>query len=116
MFTFADRDCATSYPEIVNAIRAISLRPGGAAAGVEVTEEREPRARASSWRALVPVWWRLGRVAGSPGPSLTRGRTPRPRVKLACIPFPGGRPPYPPGSSLRSPNPSGRLGVLWRAA
>ena len=41
VFTFADRDCATSYPEIVNSIHAFSLRPGGGPSGVEVTEERE---------------------------------------------------------------------------
>ena len=40
VFTFVDRDCATSYPDIVDSIRTFSLRPSGsAAAGVEVTEE-----------------------------------------------------------------------------
>jgi arginine deiminase len=42
VFTFADRDCATSYPDIVNSIHAFTLRPGGGPSGVEVTEEREP--------------------------------------------------------------------------
>jgi arginine deiminase len=40
VFTFTDRDCATSYPDIVDSIHTFSLRPSGsAAAGVEVTEE-----------------------------------------------------------------------------
>jgi arginine deiminase len=43
VFTFADRDCATSYADIVEGIHTFSLRPSGrATAGVEVTEEREP--------------------------------------------------------------------------
>jgi arginine deiminase len=42
VFTFADRDCATIYPDIVNSIHTFSLRPTDAGAGVEVTEEREP--------------------------------------------------------------------------
>jgi arginine deiminase len=42
VFTFADRDCATAYPEIVNGIHTFSLRPAGPGAGVEVTEETKP--------------------------------------------------------------------------
>lgn len=42
VFTFADRDCATIYPDIVGAIHPFSLRPGGDGAPVDVTEEREP--------------------------------------------------------------------------
>jgi arginine deiminase len=39
VFTFADRDCATVYREIVDGIRAYSLRPTDKEAGVEVTRE-----------------------------------------------------------------------------
>jgi arginine deiminase len=42
VFTFADRDCVTIYPEIVGNIHTFSLRPSGNAAGVEVTEEQVP--------------------------------------------------------------------------
>ena len=47
VFTFADRDCATAYPEIVDTIHTFSLRPGGrspegGAAAIEITEEKEP--------------------------------------------------------------------------
>ncbi|HEX6525809.1 MAG TPA: arginine deiminase [Streptosporangiaceae bacterium] len=42
VFTFADRDCVTIYPEIVDNIHTFSLRPSGNAAGVEVTEEEVP--------------------------------------------------------------------------
>jgi arginine deiminase len=47
VFTFADRDCATVYPEIVDTIHTFSLRPGGrspegGAAAIEITEEKEP--------------------------------------------------------------------------
>jgi arginine deiminase len=46
VFTFADRDCATCYPEIVNGIHTFSLRPAAArsdgAVGIEVTAERAP--------------------------------------------------------------------------
>jgi arginine deiminase len=42
VFTFADRDCATIYPEIVNNIHTFSLRPADSGAGVDVTEEQSP--------------------------------------------------------------------------
>ena len=42
VFTFADRDCATIYPDIVNDIHTFSLRPAGTGAGVDVTVERQP--------------------------------------------------------------------------
>lgn len=38
VFTFADRDLVTYYPDIVEAIRAVSLRPAGYG-GIEVTAE-----------------------------------------------------------------------------
>ena len=41
VFTFADRDCATYYPPIVDSIHTFSLRPGDGGAGVEVTEEKD---------------------------------------------------------------------------
>jgi arginine deiminase len=42
VFTFADRDCATIYPEIVEGIHTFSLRPANSATGVDVTQERAP--------------------------------------------------------------------------
>jgi arginine deiminase len=42
VFTFADRDCVTIYPDIVDDIHTFTLRPTGAGAGVDVTEERQP--------------------------------------------------------------------------
>jgi len=42
VFTFADRDCATIYPDIVNNIHTFSLRPGRTGAGVDVTDEQRP--------------------------------------------------------------------------
>ncbi len=42
VFTFADRDCATVYPDIVDTIHTFSLRPGGTGADIEITEEKEP--------------------------------------------------------------------------
>jgi arginine deiminase len=39
VFTFADRDVATLYPNIVDGIHAFSLRPSDRAPGVEVTDE-----------------------------------------------------------------------------
>jgi arginine deiminase len=41
IFTFADRDCVTTFPEIVDAIHTFTLRPGDKGT-VEVTEEKEP--------------------------------------------------------------------------
>ena len=41
VFTFADRDCATYFPPIVDSIHTFSLRPGDGGAGVEVTEEKD---------------------------------------------------------------------------
>ncbi len=40
VFTFADRDVATAYRDIVDGIRPFSLRPTDKAPGVEVTEEK----------------------------------------------------------------------------
>jgi arginine deiminase len=43
VFTFADRDCVTVYPDIVTGIHTFSLRPAdNVATGVEVTEEHLP--------------------------------------------------------------------------
>jgi len=42
VFTFADRDCVTIYPDIVDNIHTFTLRPGSTGAGVDVTEERQP--------------------------------------------------------------------------
>jgi arginine deiminase len=39
VFTFADRDVATVYPNIVDGIHAFSLRPSDRAPGIEVTDE-----------------------------------------------------------------------------
>lgn len=39
VFTFADRDCVTIYPEIVHDIQAFTLRPSDAAPGFEITTE-----------------------------------------------------------------------------
>ena len=41
IFTFADRDCVTTFPEIVDGIDAFTLRPGDKAA-VDVTPEKDP--------------------------------------------------------------------------
>jgi arginine deiminase len=41
VFTFADRDCATYYPPIVDGIHTFSLRPSDSGAGVKVTEEKD---------------------------------------------------------------------------
>jgi len=41
VFTFADRDCVTSYGHIVDGINTFSLRPG-VTGPVEVTEEKKP--------------------------------------------------------------------------
>jgi arginine deiminase len=42
VFTFADRDCVTIYPDIVDNIHTFTLRPTSVGAGVDVTEERQP--------------------------------------------------------------------------
>ncbi|MFE6158709.1 arginine deiminase [Streptomyces sp. NPDC056486] len=39
VFTFADRDIVTLYPKIMDAVHSFTLRPGGKAAGVEITDE-----------------------------------------------------------------------------
>jgi arginine deiminase len=39
VFTFADRDIATAYPRIVDAIHSFTLRPSDRPPGVEVTDE-----------------------------------------------------------------------------
>jgi arginine deiminase len=41
VFTFADRDCVTTYPDIVDGIHTFTLRPGDTTA-VEVTAEKDP--------------------------------------------------------------------------
>ena len=40
VFTFADRDCVTTYPDIVNGIHTFTLRPGDRPA-IEVTAEKD---------------------------------------------------------------------------
>lgn len=42
VFTFADRDCVTLYPHIVDQIHTFTLRPIDKAPGVEVIEESAP--------------------------------------------------------------------------
>jgi arginine deiminase len=41
IFTFADRDCVTTFPDIVEGIHAFTLRPGDKTP-VEVTSEKDP--------------------------------------------------------------------------
>ncbi len=41
IFTFADRDCVTTFPEIADGIHTFTLRPGDKSK-VDVTEEKEP--------------------------------------------------------------------------
>ena len=41
VFTMLDRDVVTAYPEVVNQIRAISLRPGRKSGDFHVTEEKD---------------------------------------------------------------------------
>jgi arginine deiminase len=41
IFTFADRDCVTTFPEIADGIHPFTLRPGDKSK-VDVTEEKEP--------------------------------------------------------------------------
>jgi len=42
VFTFADRDVATAFPDIVDGIETFSLRPDDAGTGVDVTVEDKP--------------------------------------------------------------------------
>ncbi len=42
VFTFADRDLVTLYPEIMNQVHAISLRPSDKPVGIEATLEKKP--------------------------------------------------------------------------
>jgi arginine deiminase len=42
IFTFADRDRVTVYPDIVHGIHTFTLRPSDTAPGFEVTEETKP--------------------------------------------------------------------------
>jgi arginine deiminase len=42
VFTFADRDVVTIFPDIINRVHAISLRPGDEPGGIEVTRETKP--------------------------------------------------------------------------
>jgi len=41
IFTFCDRDLVTTYPPVVDRVRAFSLRPGKGPTGVEITAEGE---------------------------------------------------------------------------
>ncbi len=41
IFTFADRDCVTTFPEIADGIHSFTLRPGDKTT-VDVTQEKEP--------------------------------------------------------------------------
>jgi arginine deiminase len=41
VFTFADRDCVTTYPDIVDGIHTFTLRPGDKTT-IEVTAEKDP--------------------------------------------------------------------------
>lgn len=41
VFTFLDRDAVTTYPTVVDRIRAFSLRPGSSEGSVEVTAEKD---------------------------------------------------------------------------
>jgi arginine deiminase len=41
IFTFADRDCVTTFPEITDGIHTFTLRPGDNTT-IEVTEEKDP--------------------------------------------------------------------------
>jgi arginine deiminase len=42
VFTFADRDVVTLYPDIVDAVQTFTLMPSDAAPGVEVIEANKP--------------------------------------------------------------------------
>lgn len=42
VFTFADRDVVTLFPEIMDGVHAISLRPSDKPGGIEVTREKKP--------------------------------------------------------------------------
>jgi arginine deiminase len=42
VFTFCDRDLVSLYPEVVDRIHPVSLRPAGGPAGMEVTVENKP--------------------------------------------------------------------------
>jgi arginine deiminase len=42
IFTFADRDCVTIFPEIVHNIHTFTLRPSDASPGIEVSAEDRP--------------------------------------------------------------------------
>jgi arginine deiminase len=42
VFTFADRDCVTTFPDIVDGIHTFTLRPSDQPPGVEVVEETTP--------------------------------------------------------------------------
>jgi arginine deiminase len=42
VFTFADRDLVTLYPEIVDQIHPITLRPGKGPTGLDITLEKKP--------------------------------------------------------------------------
>ncbi len=42
VFTFADRDCVTIYPEIVDSIHTFSIRPSDKAPGIEISDDKKP--------------------------------------------------------------------------
>ena len=41
VFTFADRDCVTAYPGIVDGIHAFALRPGDKAGGLRSPQRED---------------------------------------------------------------------------
>jgi arginine deiminase len=59
VFTFCDRDLVTVFPDVVDGIKAFSLRPADKAAGIEVRQEAsqfvEVVAQALGLRALRTV-------------------------------------------------------------
>ena len=74
IFTFADRDRVTVYPDIVHGIHTFTLRPSDTAPGFEVTEETKPflevvRTRPRSERAAS----HRHRAATSTTPSANNG-------------------------------------------
>jgi arginine deiminase len=42
IFTFCDRDVVTLFPDIINKMHTLSLRPGGKFSPIDVTEETKP--------------------------------------------------------------------------
>ena len=69
IFTFADRDCVTTFPEIADGIHTFSLRPGDKTR-VEVTEEKAPFTEVV---ATALGLRRCGSSASGATPTLTSG-------------------------------------------